>query len=155
PQSGPKLLVAEEAVDDGGSVARRRLALEAEGELAGITPAVLGRVTTRAGHGPGFRPARVPEELLSQCDLLGRGGILVGNVRGLLLEPQGKLVWELDTLGPARDDEEQRQHPPIRWPRHDTPIPGRLTSVKGRVELQARPLWASSDIRQDPSGPAV
>ncbi len=88
-ESGPELAVAEEPVHDGRGVAQSRLAVGVHRELLRVAPPVIGRVAAHARHAPVEGPALVPEELLAEGDLLGRQGVVVRDVRSLLLEAQG------------------------------------------------------------------
>src|SRR5262249_27794826 len=116
-QAGPQLAVAEEPVDDGRRPPRRGSAFEVGGEPLGVSPTVGWLGAADAGDGAGLRPPRVPEELLSQRDLLGRGWVVLGLECRLLLESERQYPPGLGALGDGeRDDHDEsgeRDPPPL------------------------------------------
>lgn len=74
--SGPALRLAEQPVDERRRMAGSGLTGMIEGKTLGVTPAMLGLVTTDTGHGSRRRPAGIPEQLLPESDLGGRQRII-------------------------------------------------------------------------------
>src|SRR5215831_14319642 len=117
PEASPQLPIAEEAVDKGRRMTRRRLAGKGDRELSRIAPAVVGRMAADTGHGAVGGPALVPEELLPEGDLLRRRRIVVRSIGGIRIETKRELRLELrsDAAGAQQCDagEEQRGAPPF------------------------------------------
>ena len=63
-------------------------------------------VAGHAGHRPRRRPALVPEELLAERDLLRSDGVVVRDLRGVLLKPHRQFELEVRRRRPAGEQEE-------------------------------------------------
>src|SRR5262245_8925914 len=108
-QARPQLPVAEEPIDEGRRPPRRRLAGEIRGQALGIGPAMAWLVTAHAGNRAGLRPARVPEELLAERDLLWRRPVVIRDEGGPLVEPERKRRRSLrsDHAGAQNDGQDR------------------------------------------------
>src|SRR5439155_12908556 len=148
--------VAEEPVDDGRRAPRRRFAFEVGGEPLGVGPAVIRLVAADTGDRAGPRPALVPEELLAERDLLGRGWVVIGYEGRLLLEPERQLELLLGALSSdGRDD----KNPDDQCQRsfHGTTFPPSNGRRAGRAMSLRRPtprVLTSSTRPRQPWRPA-